>query len=141
MPGRSKAVPEPTPETRPYWDGAAAGELRIQRCVDCGTPFFYPRSSCPFCASAAIEWFTTSGRARLYSYTITHRAAPGFEDEAPYAIAVVQLAEGPRMMANIVGVPNTPDNLVLDMDLEVTFEQRGDLRLPQFTPTGTGERR
>jgi uncharacterized OB-fold protein len=138
MPGRPKAVPVPTPETQQFWDGAAAGELRIQRCADCGTPFFYPRTSCPFCASANIEWFTTSGRATLYSYTITHRAAPGFEDDAPYAIAVVQLAEGPRMMANIVGVPNTPDNLVLDMDLEVTFEQRGDVRLPQFTPTGEG---
>jgi uncharacterized OB-fold protein len=136
MAGRTKAVPEPTPETRPYWDGAAAGELRIQRCTECGSPFFYPRTSCPFCGSAAIEWFTTSGRATLYSYTITHRAAPGFEDDAPYAIAVVQLAEGPRLMANIVGVPNTPDNLVLDMDLEVTFEQRGELSLPQFTPTG-----
>ncbi|HEX3591189.1 MAG TPA: Zn-ribbon domain-containing OB-fold protein [Pseudonocardiaceae bacterium] len=136
MPGRTKAVPVPTPETQPYWDGAARGELRIQRCVSCERPFFYPRTSCPFCGSGEIEWFTTSGRATLYSYTITHRAAPGFEDDAPYAIAVVQLAEGPRMMANIVGVPNTPDNLVLDMDLEVTFEQRGDIALPQFTPTG-----
>ena len=137
MPGRTKAVPVPTPETQPYWDGAAAGELRIQRCTDCGKPFFYPRSSCPFCGSAAVEWFTATGRATLYSYTITHRAAPGFEEDTPYAIAVVQLEEGPRMMANIVGVPNTPDNLVLDMDLQVTFEKRGDMSLPQFAPTGT----
>jgi uncharacterized OB-fold protein len=136
MAGRSKAVPEPTPETQPYWDGAAAGELRIQRCAECGTAFFYPRTSCPACASAALEWFTTSGRATLYSYTISHRPAPGFDDDVPYAIAVVQLAEGPRLMANIVGVPNTPDNLVLDMELEVTFEQRGEIALPQFTPTG-----
>jgi hypothetical protein len=129
-------VPVPTPETQAYWDGAAEGKLRIQRCVACGTPFFYPRTSCPHCGAAELEWFDTSGRATLYSYTITHRPAPGFE--APYAIAVVQLAEGPRMMANIVGVPNTPDNLVLDMDLEVTFEQRGDVSLPQFTPTRGG---
>ncbi|HVV19655.1 MAG TPA: Zn-ribbon domain-containing OB-fold protein [Pseudonocardiaceae bacterium] len=135
MPG--KPIPEATPETQPFWDGAARGELRIQRCVDCGgKPFFYPRSTCPFCGSAAVEWFTASGRATLYSYTINHRPAPGFEDEAPYAIAVVQLAEGPRMMANIVGVENTPDNLVLDMDLRVTFEQRGDMTLPQFTVAG-----
>jgi uncharacterized protein len=131
-----KAVPVPTPETQPYWTGAAAGELRLQRCADCGTAFFYPRSSCPQCASTAVEWFTASGRATLYSYTITHRPAPGFE--APYAIAVVQLAEGPRMMTNIVGIDNTPDNLVLDMDLEVTFEQRGEIALPQFTPAGLG---
>lgn len=140
MPGKGKPVPVPTPETQPYWDAAAAGRLKIQRCTDCGRPFFYPRPSCPFCASDALEWFTASGRATLYSYTINHRPAPGFERDAPYAIAVVQLEEGPRMMANIVGVENTPENLVLDMDLEVTFEKRGEMTIPQFTPAGTGTR-
>ncbi|MGH3438108.1 MAG: Zn-ribbon domain-containing OB-fold protein [Sciscionella sp.] len=140
MPGKSKAVPVPTPETQPYWDGAANGELRIQRCTACDEPFFYPRPRCPRCGSGDVKWFAASGQATLYSYTINHRPAPGFEADAPYAIAVVQLVEGPRMMANIVGIENTPDNLVLDMDLRVTFEQRGDIALPQFTPTGTGER-
>lgn len=126
------AVPEPTPETQPFWDGAAAGELRIQRCLDCGRAYFYPRPACPHCGSSTVEWFTASGDATLHSYTITHRAAPGFD--APYAIAVVELAEGARMMANIVGVEPTPENLVLDMPLRVTFEQRGGITLPQFTP-------
>ena len=134
MPPRSKAVPAPTPETQPYWDGAAAGELRIQRCVDCGKPYFYPRPLCPACGSSNVEWFTASGDATLYSYVINHRPAPGFEDEAPYAIAVVQLTEGPRMMTSLVGVPATPEALVLDMPLHVTFEQRGDVSLPVFTP-------
>jgi uncharacterized protein len=133
-PGR-KALPEPTPETRPFWDGAAAGELRIQRCAECG-PYFYPRAFCPTCGSSTVEWFTASGRATLYSYTINHRPAPGFE--GPYAIAVVELAEGPRLMCNIVGIENTPENLVLDMDLVVTFEQRGDVAIPQFTPAPEG---
>jgi len=129
-----KAAPEPTPDTQPFWDGCAAGELRIQRCLDCGDPYFYPRPVCPSCGSARVEWFTASGRATLYSYVISHRPAPGFEGEAPYAIAVVQLDEGPRMMTNIVGVPNTPEELVLDMPLRVTFEQRGDVSLPLFAP-------
>jgi uncharacterized OB-fold protein len=69
---------------------------------------------------------------------INHRPARGFEDEAPYAIAVVQLAEGPRMMTNITGVPNTPEDLVLDMELQVCFEQRGEISIPLFTvPAGT----
>ena len=139
MPPRSKAVPAPTPETQPYWDGAAAGELRIQRCVDCGEPYFYPRPLCPSCGSGNVEWFTTSGDATLYSYVINHRPAPGFEDEAPYAIAVVQLAEGPRMMTNLVGVPATPEALLLDMPLRVTFQQRGDISLPVFTPASAEE--
>jgi len=136
----SKPVPVPTPETRPFWDGAAAGELRIQRCLDCTTPYFYPRPVCPHCHSTKVEWFTVSGRATLYSYVINHRPAPGFADDAPYAIAVVQLAEGPRMMSNIVGIENTPENLVLDMPLRVTFEERGDVHLPQFMPDTEGER-
>jgi uncharacterized protein len=134
MPG--KAVPEPTPETQPFWDGCAAGELRLQRCLECGKPYFYPRPVCPECGSTRVEWFAASGRATLYSYVISHRPAPGFENEAPYAIAVVELAEGPRMMTNISGVPNTPEDLVLDMPLRVTFEQRGDVRLPVFEPAG-----
>jgi hypothetical protein len=131
-----KPVPEPTPETQPFWDGCAAGELRIQRCTDCRVAYFYPRPVCPSCGSVAVEWFTTSGRASLYSYVINHRPARGFEDDAPYAIAVVQLAEGPRMMANLIGVPATPEDLVLDMPLRVVFEPRGGISLPQFTPAG-----
>jgi uncharacterized OB-fold protein len=133
---RQKPAPVPTPETLPHFEAAARGELKIPRCLDCGRPFFPPRPCCPFCASAALEWITAAGRATLYSYTINHRPAPGFEQDAPYAIAVVELEEGPRMMANIVGIDNTPDNLVLDMDLQVTFEHRGDMTIPQFRPVG-----
>ena len=62
-------------------------------------------------------------------------APPGFENDGPYAIAIVELDEGPRMMSNIVGIPNTPDHLVLDMELRVVFEPRGDgLQVPVFEP-------
>jgi uncharacterized OB-fold protein len=130
----SKAVPKPTPETQPYWDAARDGELRIQRCTACGEHYFYPRPFCPRDGSAAVEWVKVSGRATLHSYVISHRPAPGFEDEVPYAIALVQLAEGPRLMTNIVGIENTPEKLVLDMELEVDFQDRGDLKLPVFRP-------
>jgi len=131
-----KPVPQPTPETQPFWDGCAAGELRLQRCraADCGKPYFYPRPVCPECGSRDVEWFTASGRAILYSYVINYRPAPGFEDEVPYAIAVVQLDEGPRMMTSIAGLPATPEALVLDMPLRVRFEPRGDMMLPVFAP-------
>jgi hypothetical protein len=69
---------------------------------------------------------------------ISHRAAPWFEDEVPYAIAVVELAEGPRMMSNVVGIANTPEDLVLDMQLEVDFEPRGDVSVPVFRPMRAG---
>ncbi|MFH7322910.1 Zn-ribbon domain-containing OB-fold protein [Aeromicrobium sp. JJY06] len=126
-------VPKASPETRPFWDGTEAGELRIQSCTDCDRPFFYPRSSCPRCGGEALEWITCSGRASLYSYVISQRPAPGFEP--PTVIAVVELEEGPRMMTNIVGVPPEPQFLPLDLPLQVTFEQRGDLAIPVFEPS------
>jgi len=129
-----KVLPVPTPETQVFWDSCADHKLTIQYCDQCARHYFYPRPSCPRCGSASVRWVPVSGRATLYSYVINHRAAPGFEDDGPYAIAVVQLAEGPRMMTNITGIPNTPDDLVLDMPLQVTFEQRGDVSLPLFGP-------
>ncbi|UBU11221.1 Zn-ribbon domain-containing OB-fold protein [Nonomuraea gerenzanensis] len=131
-----KPAPKPTPETQPFWDGTAAGELRIQRCEPCARHYFYPRPSCPRCGGDQVGWVRASGRATLYSYVINHRPAPGFEDEAPYAIAVVELEEGVRMMTNIVGVPNTPEHLKLDMELRVVFERRGDVSVPLFEPAG-----
>jgi len=136
-PAPSKPVPRATPETQPFWEGTAAGELRLQRCASCDAHYFPPRPFCPTCLSDDVTWERVSGRGRLHSYVINHRPAPGFE--APYAIAVVELAEGPRMMSNIVGVENTPENLVLDMALEVDFEPRGEMALPVFRPARDGD--
>lgn len=130
----NKAVPVPTPESAPYWEWAAAGELRIPRCVATGRSFFPPRRYSPYVVGGSVEWIRVSGHARLYSYVISHRPAPGFEEDGPYAIAVVELDEGPRLMTNIVGIDNTPENLVLDMPLEVAFESRGPMMVPVFKP-------
>lgn len=130
-----RPLPEATPETQEFWDGARRGELRIQHCRACGKAYFYPRPFCPHCASRDVEWFTASGRATLYSYVINHRPARGFEDMAPYIIAVVQLEEGPRMMTNVIGVDPDPEQLPPDMPLEVTFERQSeDITLPLFRP-------
>lgn len=131
---RSKRhVPTPTPETIHFWEGTRCGELRLQRCRDCSHRYFPPRPFCPSCLSRDIEVFQASGRAKLYSYVIAHRPAPGFE--APYSIAVVELAEGPRMMTNIVDCPQSPEALQLDMELQVVFEKISDeITLPLFRP-------
>ncbi|WP_141579059.1 Zn-ribbon domain-containing OB-fold protein [Actinomadura sp. WMMA1423] len=134
MAGDTRPVPVPTPATRPFWDGAKAGELRLQRCGDCAEHVFYPRGGCPSCGSPRLEWTTASGRARLSSYVINHVPAPGFADEVPYVIAIVELDEGPRMVTNLVNVPPDPRALPLDLRLEVVFEPRGDQALPLFQP-------
>jgi uncharacterized OB-fold protein len=132
-----RMLPEATPETREFWEGAKRHELRIQRCLDCKRAYFYPRPFCPHCASRNVEWFTASGKGTLYSYVIVHRGPPGFQDWLPYVIAVVQLQEGPRMMSNVINVEPTPEHLPPDLPLEVTWEQQSDdITLPLFQPAG-----
>jgi hypothetical protein len=128
-------LPQPTPETANFWDGCKAGELRLQRCQTCDEVYFPPRRFCPACGSREIEAFAASGKAVLWSYVINHRPRRDMGTQ-PHSIAVVALAEGPRMMTNIVGCPQTPEALVLDMALEVTFETFGEIALPLFKPVG-----
>jgi len=133
-PGRPK--PMPTPETKHFWDGAKEGRLLLQRCGDTGRAYFPPRPFSPFTGTRNVSVFEASGRATLHSYVIHHRPVPGFTP--PYAIAVVELEEGPRMMTNIVGCPQTPEALPLDLPLEVVFVPMDDaISLPLFRPAET----
>ncbi len=126
-------LPTPTPETRHFWEGTRAGELRLQRCTACEKAYYPPRPFCPACGSRKVEVFRSSGRGFLYSYVIHQRPAPGFTP--PYSIAVVELEEGPRMMTNIIGVPQTPEALQLDMKVKAVFAKQNDaISLVHFTP-------
>lgn len=134
---KPRSLPEPTPETQHFWEGTRAGELRLQRCRACGNTYFPPRPFCPACASRDTEVYAASGRGSLLSYVINHRPHPSFD--GPYAIAVVRLDEGPTLMSNIVDCPQTPEALVLDMPLEVVFEDQNEsITLPLFRPADGG---
>jgi uncharacterized OB-fold protein len=131
-----RILPEPTPETRHFWDGCKEGELRLQRCTNCTESYFPPRAFCPKCGSRDVEVYKASGLGVLWSYVINERPRPDMGSE-PYAIAVVKLAEGPTMMTNIVDCPQTPEALQLDMPLKVSFaRQTDDITLPLFAPAG-----
>ena len=129
-------VPVPTPETLPFWEGTAAGELRIQHCNDCQKFYFYPRPYCPTCLSEDVEWRTVSGRGTLASYNINYRPLPMFKSDAPQIIALIELDEGVRLMSTIVGVDPDPGQLPLGLRVRVGFEPRGDQQLPVFSPEG-----
>ena len=134
-PGRAR--PEPTPETQHFWDGTKAGELRLQRCDACQGVYFPPRPFCPACGHRAVSVFRASGRGTLHSYVIHHRKVPGFTP--PYAIAVVELEEGPRLMTNIIDCPQTPEALVLDMPVQVAFQPLDEtITLAVFRPAAGG---
>jgi uncharacterized OB-fold protein len=118
-PRRTIAAPPVSPETKPFWDAAAAGTLLLKRCEACAEPHYYPRAICPFCGSDRTTWIEASGRGTIYSYSVFRRAP------VPYAIAYVTLEEGPTMMTNIV-----------DGDLDaIRIGQRVRVR---FTPTDGG---
>lgn len=93
---RAIPAPEPNPETQPFWDAAARGELLVRRCRRCGDAHFYPRSICPFCASADTDWERSRGEGTIYAFSVMRQVPQ------PYAIAYVTLDEGPTMMTNIV---------------------------------------
>jgi hypothetical protein len=138
MPEAQRPRPQPTPETQHFWDGTRAGELRLQRCDDCQHIYFPPRPFCPACASHTVSVFAASGRATLASYVINYRPHPAWNE--PYSIAIVELEEGPRMMSNVVGCPQTPEALQLDMPLQVTFEVVDEeISLPLFTPASDAQ--
>ncbi|MGB5758797.1 MAG: Zn-ribbon domain-containing OB-fold protein [Acidimicrobiales bacterium] len=133
----NRPVPIPTPETEHFWNGTKAGRLLLQRCADCDEAYFPPRPFCPRCSSRDVVVEQASGRGLLHSYVINHRPHPAFD--GPYAIAVVELDEGPRMMTNIVDCPQTPEALQLDMAVEVAFEPiTDDITLPLFRPVTAG---
>ena len=133
MPEAGRARPKPTPETQHFWEGTRVGQLRLQRCDACDQVYFPPRPFCPACASRAVSVFAASGRGVLWSYVIHHRNVPGFTP--PYAIAVVQLDEGPRLMTNIIDCQQTPEALQLDMPVEVAFHKLdAEITLPLFRP-------
>ena len=101
--------------------------------MNTGKCYFPPRPFVPGTGSTDISVVKASGKGRLYSYIINHRPPPGFT--APYAICVVELDEGVRMMTNIVECDQTPEALVLDMPVEVVFEKIDDeISLPLFRP-------
>jgi len=121
--------PTPTPETIAFWDAAKKGMFLIRRCKECGKAHWYPRSICPFCWSDDTEWVEGSGKGTIYSYSIMRRAAP------PYVMAYVQLAEGPRMMTNIVDMAF--EDIAIGQAVEVTFRQsEGGFSIPMFSSPG-----
>jgi len=84
------------PYTLPYWKAASAGRLVLNRCRPCDRAFFYPRAHCPFCGGDQTEWIESSGRGKVYSYTIVRRGLP-----QPQATAYVTLEEGPTLLTAI----------------------------------------
>ena len=120
-----RKLPQPTPESQPFWDALARHELVVQRCDDCGRFWFPPSNRGQHCWSPRHAWQQVSGRARLYSFTVFHRAyAAELADQLPYVVGVVELEEGPRLITNVVACD--PADVRVDMPVEVVFDDLTD---------------
>lgn len=126
-------APTITPEAKPYWEAAARGTLSLQRCDDCEAVVWYPRGMCPECGSRSLTWFDASGRGTVYSYTVNRRGQGEYREASPYVLAYVELAEGPRVLTNIVGCD--PSEVSIGDEVVAVFDRVGDdAALVRFRP-------
>ena len=132
--GYKRPLPTVTRLTKPYWDAAKNHELHMQKCDDCAHIWFPPSVCCPQCLSERYTWTKVSGRARLWSWiNMWQMYYQGFADERPYTVVYVQLEEGPRLMAGVMGIDR--EDLRCDMPLQVVFDDVTDeITLPKFAP-------
>jgi hypothetical protein len=121
---------------RPFWDAVADGRLLLQRCDRCLAVIWYPRGFCPRCGGTATSWTEASGRGTVYSYTVARKSFGAFASAAPYVIAYIELAEGPRILSNVVGT--RPEDVTIGLPVEVTFERPADgPAVYRFRPAGS----
>ncbi len=132
MPGWNKPLPSVSGETRPFWEACRKGELLIQKCDSCGRHQFYPRGICAGCWATDIQWVKASGRGTVWTFTVTYQnRTPGFAEDVPYVLALVELEEGVRMFTNIIDCE--PGDTKIGMPVEVAFVKANDqISVPYF---------
>ena len=114
-----RLLPTPVGLNAEFYGFLAQGELRLQRCNACDAWRHPPRHRCATCGAAEAHWDVPSGRGRVFTWTVTHRAVdPAFTP--PYAVVVVELDEGPRLVGNLRGLD--PADLALDLPVVVEIE-------------------
>ena len=130
----TKPLPAVDEDNKPFWDYCRQHELRVQKCSRCGLLFYPPSAMCPHCHHMKSEWVKLSGKGKVFSYIIVRRAPhPSFAKDAPYVVAIIETAEGPRMTSNIIGC--NPEDVRIEMPVEVVFEDVAkDFSLPKFKP-------
>ena len=125
-------VPGTTELTAPYWDAAREGRLVVQECRSCGQLWHPPLPRCPHCHAADLGWRPVSGDGTVYTYTVVrHPTHFAFADQIPYVLAIVELAEGPRLVSGLLGAE--PAEVRVGRPVRVTFrEVAAGVTLPYF---------
>lgn len=115
-----------------FWRKIGDGHLHFQRCGRCNNAWLPPREDCPSCWSPEWRWEEASGRGKLVSWVVFHTAFhEAFETRLPYNVAVVELDEGPRLISNVVDLPDSGIDVV-DRPVSLTIETDHGRMLPRF---------
>lgn len=128
----TEAIAGPGPE-QTYFDHLAKGEFHLQHCASCDKAVFYPRAVCPHCGSGALDSRPASGDGTVYATSVV-RQRP--EKGGVYNVALIDLAEGPRMMSRVEGV--APEQVTIGMAVRAEVDRSGDTPLVIFKPAGGG---
>lgn len=128
----SHPLPELEGLTQEFYDFCKAGTLHFQRCEGCSAWRHVPREMCPECGSWDWAWAPSTGRGKIFSWTVVARALhPAFQDDTPYAPVIVEMEEGVRLLTQVTDV--APDALEIDMPVEVAFDAvTPEITLPRF---------
>ena len=130
LPARS---PRRTPETAEFWEAVSADRFVLPRCNACSTYIWYPRLFCPACGSLDVSYVEASGQGAVYSYTVVRKGDGPFREMTPYVLGIVELAEGPRLMTNIV--TDDVESISCGQAVHVVFEPAGESdRIYRFAP-------
>ena len=135
-------VPGMTELTAPYWAAAREGRLVVQECRSCRQVWHPPLPRCPHCHAADPGWRPVSGEGAVYTYTVVRHATHyAFAGHVPYVLAIVELAEGPRLVTALVGAdPARPDQVRVGLPVRVVFREVADgVTLPYFEPAAGPE--
>lgn len=117
-----------------FWEATKQKRFMLQWCSRCERPIFYPRDFCPHCAGDSISWKEASGKGKIYAVSVMHKPGnPMMATKVPYAVAIVELEEGVRLLTNLVGCD--PSEARVGMAVTVTWDTLPDGRhLPLFEP-------
>lgn len=128
-----RPVPNVTPESERYWKAASNDRLLLSKCPDCDLVIHYPRARCPDCFTET-KWTEASGDGTVYSYSVAERMEGWPEADLPLVVAYVELAEGPRMMTNLIECD--PGDISVGDSVTAVFvpTEEDDIGIPVFRP-------
>jgi uncharacterized OB-fold protein len=134
VPRNGKPIPAGDGLWAPFWQAAGQGSFVVQQCRSCGHLQFPAKENCATCLAADLEWVPVSGEGTVYSYVVYHQTwTPGYKEDVPYNVSIIELPEGVRLISNVVGVE--PDDLHVGLPVVVCFEGLDDDRaVPHFQP-------